>query len=90
MNSVRVAAIFFVACGVLAPLPYILGTFSVYYLIPIGVWSILLIYSSARLITSQLPVAIVRKHERIITMSMILLPLALILEALSKILGGLL
>jgi geranylgeranylglycerol-phosphate geranylgeranyltransferase len=90
MNSVRVAAIFFVACGVLAPLPYILGTFSVYYLIPIGVWSILLIYSSARLITSKLTVANVRKHERIITMSMILLPLALILEALSKIIGGLL
>ena len=32
----------------------------------------------------------VRKYERMVTMSMILLPLALILEALSSLLGGLL
>ncbi len=86
----KIAAIFFVACGVLAPLPFVLGTFSIFYLPLILVWSILLIYSSIRLITSDSTVSNIHKYERLITMSMILLPLALILETLSKALGGLL
>jgi geranylgeranylglycerol-phosphate geranylgeranyltransferase len=90
INSVKVAAVFFVACGVLAPLPFIIGKFTVYYLPLILLWSALLIYSSVRLVTSASTVANVRKYERLITMSMILLPLALILEALSKAIGALL
>ena len=89
-QSAKVAAVFFVACGLLAPLPFIIGEFTVYYLPLIVVWSALLIYSSVRLVTSASTVANVRKYERLITMSMILLPLALILEALSKAIGGLL
>ena len=87
-NSVKVAAVFFVACGLLAPLPYLLGTFTVYYLPLILMWSVLLIYSSVRLVTSSATVSNVKKHERLITMSMILLPLALILQALSAVIGG--
>ena len=90
MNSEKVAAVFFVACGVLAPLPFIIGKFTAYYLPLILLWSVLLIYSSVRLVTSASTVENVRKYERLITMSMILLPLALILEALSKAIGGLL
>jgi geranylgeranylglycerol-phosphate geranylgeranyltransferase len=89
-NTVKVGAFFFTACGVLAPLPYLLGTFSIYYLPFILLWSVLLIYSSIRLITSDTTVANVRKYERLVTMTMMLLPLSLVLEALSTVIGGLL
>jgi geranylgeranylglycerol-phosphate geranylgeranyltransferase len=82
-NAVKTAAVFFVATGVLAPLPYLLRQFTVYYLPLIMVWSILLISSAST-------VQNVRKYERLITMSMMLLPLSLIIEALSPIIGGLL
>ena len=86
-NSAKVAALFFLLTGVLAPLPYFIGKFTVYYLPLILLWSVLLIYASVRLVTSASTVSNVRKYERIVTMSMILLPLALIIEA---IFGGLL
>jgi geranylgeranylglycerol-phosphate geranylgeranyltransferase len=89
-KSVKIAAFFFITTGVLAPLPYALGKFSMYYLPLILLWSILLIYSSVRLVTSTATAENVRKYERLITMSMILLPLSLIIEALSPIIGGLL
>ncbi|NLE05643.1 MAG: UbiA family prenyltransferase, partial [Crenarchaeota archaeon] len=84
-NTARVGAFFFIICGVFAPLPYFIAGFSFYYLVPILLWSALLIYSSVRLITCE-PIAVnVRKYERIVTMSMILLPLALILQAITAI-----
>ena len=89
-NAVKTAAVFFTATGVLAPLPYLLGQFTVYYLPLIIVWSMLLIYSSIRLVTSASSIQNVRKYERLITMSMMLLILSLIVEALSPIIGGLL
>ncbi len=89
-NAVKTAAVFFIATGVLAPLPYFLNQFTVYYLPLMIVWSVLLIYSSIRLIASASTVQNVRKYERMVTMSMMLLPLSLILEALSPIIGGLL
>jgi len=72
----------------LAPLPavpFFAGHFTIYYLPLILLWSVLLIYSAIRLMFSAATVADVRKYERIVTMSMMLLPLALILEA---VLGG--
>jgi len=89
-KSVKIAAFFFITTGVLAPLPYAIGKFTMFYLPLMLLWSILLIYSSVRLVTSTPTVENVRKHERLITMSMILLPLSLIIEALSPIIGGLL
>jgi len=89
LNSAKVAAVFFIATGVLAPLPYFLGNFTPFYLPLILVWSAILIYASIRLMVAVSP-GNVRKYERMVTMSMILLPLALILEALSSLLGGLL
>lgn len=88
INSAKVAAVFFVACGVLAPLPFLIGEFTMYYLPLILLWSLLLIYSSVRLVVSDGTVVNVRKYERLITMSMILLPLSLILEGLSTAIGG--
>ena len=89
-SSAKVAALFFLLTGLLAPLPslpYFTDHFTVYYLPLILLWSVLLIYASIRLATSASTVQNVRKYERIVTMSMILLPLALIIEA---VLGGLL
>jgi geranylgeranylglycerol-phosphate geranylgeranyltransferase len=88
-NAAKVAAVFFIATGVLAPLPYFLGNFTVFYLPFILMWSAILIYASIRIITSASTLAKVRKYERMVTMSMILLPLALIAEALSPVIGGL-
>src|SRR5665648_764081 len=83
-NAAKVGAVFFLLTGLLAPLPslpFIADHFTVYYLPLILLWSVLLIYSSVRLFTSGTTVANIRKYERIVTMSMILLPLALIVEA---------
>jgi geranylgeranylglycerol-phosphate geranylgeranyltransferase len=81
-KSTVTAAIFFSATAVLAPLPYLLGFFSVYYLGLILVWGIILIYASIKLVTSPATTENVKKQERLITRSMMLLILALILEAL--------
>ena len=89
-NAAKVAAVFFIATGVLVPLPYFLGNFTVFYLPLILIWSAILIYASIRIITSASTPAKVLKYERMVTMSMILLPLALIAEALSPVIGGLL
>ena len=86
ISAAKVGALFFLLTGLLAPLPYFIGNFTFYYLPLILLWSVLLIYASIRLVTSSSTVQNVRKYERIVTMSMILLPLALIIEA---VLGGL-
>ena len=88
-NAARIGSVFFIATGFLAPLPFILGKFTAYYLPLILMWSVILVYSSIRLLTLTSTVENIRKYERLITMSMILLPLALILETLSKTIGGL-
>ncbi len=86
-KSAKLGALFFLLTGLLAPLPFLLRYFNVGYLAPILLWSVLLIYSSVRLATVSSTMNNVRKFERIVTMSMILLPLALIIQALSHI-GG--
>jgi len=86
ISAAKVGALFFLLTGLLAPLPYFIGNFTIYYLPLILLWSVLLIYASIRLSTSSSTIQNVRKYERMVTMSMILLPLALIVEA---VLGGL-
>ncbi len=84
-NAAKVGAVFFLLTGIFAPLPslpFITDHFTVYYLPLILLWSILLIYSSVRLITFGTTILNIRKYERIVTMSMMLLPLALIVEAI--------
>jgi geranylgeranylglycerol-phosphate geranylgeranyltransferase len=82
-GSVAIAALFFAVTAILAPLPYFFGLFGVYYVLLIMMWGVLLIYSSARLVTSSPTVENVRKYERLITRSMLLLILSLILEAVA-------
>jgi len=80
-GSVSIAAIFFVITAVLAPLPYLFGFFGRYYVALILSWGILLIYASVRLVTSSPTVENVKRYERLITMSMLLLIFSLIAEA---------
>ncbi|MCL2172045.1 MAG: UbiA family prenyltransferase [Candidatus Bathyarchaeota archaeon] len=98
IGAAKVGALFFMLTGLLAPLPYFIGKiakyvgfanvtgFSIFYLPFILMWSVLLIYSSIRLATAASTIQNVRKYERVVTMSMILLPLALIVEAIVGIL----
>jgi len=81
-GAVSVAAIFFVITAVLAPLPYLLGFFGRYYVFLILSWGILLIYASIRLVAASATVQNVKRYERLVTMSMLLLIFALIAEAL--------
>ena len=89
ISAAKVGGVFFLLTGLLAPLPALPlfpNHFSVYYLPLILVWSVLLIYSAVRLFTSASTVAQIRKYERIVTMSMMLLPLALIVEGIAGVL----
>jgi geranylgeranylglycerol-phosphate geranylgeranyltransferase len=82
-GSVRVAALFFMLTAILSPLPFFLRFFGIYYLSLITIWGVLLFYASVRLITSQSTVENVKRYERLITMSMMLLILSLIIEAVA-------
>jgi geranylgeranylglycerol-phosphate geranylgeranyltransferase len=86
ISAAKVGGVFFLLTGLLAPLPYFIGNFTVYYLPLILLWSVLLIYSAIRLFTSATTIASIRKYERIVTMSMMLLPLALIVEGIAGVL----
>jgi len=86
ISAAKVGGVFFLLTGLLAPLPYFIGGFTVYYLPLILLWSVLLIYSAVNLFTSARTVESIRKYERIVTMSMMLLPLALIVEAIAGVL----
>jgi len=86
-NAAKVGAIFFLLTGLLAPLPALpifTNHFTLYYLPLILTWSALLIYSAINLLISGSTIQNIRKYERIVTMSMILLPLALIVEAIAR------
>ena len=82
-GAVSVAAIFFVITAVLAPLPYFLRYFGQYYVALILAWGILLIYASIRLVATPATIQNVKRYERLITMSMLLLIFSLIAEALA-------
>ncbi len=82
-NSARIAALFFIGCAVFSPLPYLFRIFSEKYLVLMLIWSLMLICCSIRLLKKPLSQEALRKNERIMTMSMIFLPLALIIEVIA-------
>ncbi|MCK5628268.1 UbiA family prenyltransferase [Candidatus Bathyarchaeota archaeon] len=84
-NAAKIAAFSFIITATFSPLPYVIGGFSIYYLAPMLLWSLILYYCSIRLVTLAPTIENIRKYERIVTMSMILLPLSLILEGLAMI-----
>ena len=81
-GSTKIASLSFSITAILAPLPFFLGFFSIYYVILILFWGAILLYSSFKLLTSPTTIENVRKYERLITRSMILLILSLIVEAI--------
>ncbi|MEM1766660.1 MAG: UbiA family prenyltransferase [Candidatus Bathyarchaeia archaeon] len=80
-RSVKIAAQFFIIFAILAPIPFILRIFGVAYLIIISMWSISVLYASISLLRQPL-IDNIKRKERMMTMGMILIPIALIAEVL--------
>ena len=81
-KSVKMATLFFVVCALLTPLPYFFHVFGVGYLMCMLIWSLLILFSSASLLKSSTSLNDIRRNERLMTMAMILIPLALIVEVI--------
>lgn len=79
--AAKVGAVFFLLNVLGSPIPYFVGAVSFAYLIPIIMWDIILVISGISLLKNQ-DIETVKKHERLVTRTMILIPIALILGAL--------
>jgi len=79
--ATKVGAVFFLLNVVGSPVPYLVDAVGWAYLIPIILWDIILVVSGVALLRSQ-DINVVKKHERLVTRTMILIPIALILGAL--------
>jgi geranylgeranylglycerol-phosphate geranylgeranyltransferase len=80
--ATRVGAIFFLLNVIASPIPYLVDAVGYGYLIPIIIWDIILVISSVFLLRKQ-DIEVVKKQERLVTRTMILIPIALILGALT-------
>jgi geranylgeranylglycerol-phosphate geranylgeranyltransferase len=80
--ATRVGAIFFLLNAVASPIPYLVGAVGYGFLIPIVIWSIILVVSGVALLRKP-DIDEVKKQERLVTRTMILIPIALILGALT-------
>ena len=78
--SVKIGALFFLLTIVASPVPYLVEAVNSTYLIPIAIWDCILFYSALSLFKKP-DIQNVKKHERLATMSMILLPLSLVIGA---------
>lgn len=80
--AIKVGAIFFLLNAIGSPIPYLVNAVGYGYLIPILVWNVILVISGTSLLRNQ-DIEILKKHERIVTRTMILIPIALIAGALT-------
>jgi len=80
--ATKVGAIFFLLNVMGSPFPYFLNAVGYVYLIPIIMWDIILAISGFFLLKNQ-ELNIVKKYERLVTRTMILIPIALLLGALT-------
>jgi 4-hydroxybenzoate polyprenyltransferase len=80
--ATRVGAIFFLLNTIASPIPYLVDAVGYAYLIPIIIWDIILVISGFSLLRNQ-NIDVVKKQERLVTMTMILIPIALIAGALT-------
>ena len=80
--ATRIGAIFFLLNTIASPIPYLVGAVGYAYLIPIIIWDIILVISGVVLLRNP-DIEAVKKHERLVTRTMILIPIALILGALT-------
>jgi geranylgeranylglycerol-phosphate geranylgeranyltransferase len=80
--ATKVGAAFFLLNAVASPIPYLVGAVGYAYLIPIIAWDIILVISGVALLRNS-DIEVIKKHERLVTRTMILIPIALILGALT-------
>ena len=80
--ATKVGAIFFLLNVIGSPIPYLVDAVGYAYLIPIVIWDIILVISSVSILRKP-DIEVVKKHERLVTRTMILIPIALILGALT-------
>jgi 4-hydroxybenzoate polyprenyltransferase len=80
--AARVGAAFFLLNAIASPIPFLVEAVGYAYMIPIAVWDIILVVSSVAILRKP-DIDVVKKHERLVTMTMILIPAALILGALT-------
>lgn len=79
-TAVEVGAAFLLLSALCSPFPYVVGAVRVGYLPLIAIWDAAIFYSSISLFRNQ-DISNVKRQERIMTMTMILLPLAMIVGA---------
>jgi 4-hydroxybenzoate polyprenyltransferase len=79
--ATKIGALFFLLNAIASPIPYLVGAVSLWYMIPILVWDVILVLSSV-FIFRKPEIYVVQKNERIVTRTMILIPIALIVGAL--------
>jgi len=80
--AIKVGAVFFLLNAIGSPIPYLVDAVGYGYLIPITIWNIILVVSGVSLLRNQ-DIEVLKKHERIVTRTMILIPIALIAGALT-------
>jgi geranylgeranylglycerol-phosphate geranylgeranyltransferase len=78
--SVETSVVFLLLSALCSPFPYVVGAVKASYLPLIAIWDAAIFYSSFSLLKNQ-DISNVKRQERIMTMSMILLPLAMIAGA---------
>ncbi len=79
--SAKIGALFFFLTIVASPVPYLVEAVNYTYLVPIAMWDCILLYSAFSIFRKP-DVQNVKKQERLVTMSMILLPISLVVGAL--------
>jgi geranylgeranylglycerol-phosphate geranylgeranyltransferase len=79
--ATRLGAILFLLNVVASPIPWLVDAVGYAYMIPILIWDVILVISGVSLLKKP-HIEVVKKHERLVTRTMILIPIALILGAL--------
>jgi 4-hydroxybenzoate polyprenyltransferase len=80
--ATKVGAVFFLFNAIASPIPYLVDAVGYAYLIPIIAWDIILVIAGVALLKNS-DIEVVKKQERLVTRTMILIPIALILGALT-------
>ena len=80
--AIKVGAVFFLLNAIGSPIPYLVDAVGYGYLIPIIIWNIILVVSGVSLLRNQ-DIEVLKKHERLVTRTMVLIPIALIAGALT-------
>jgi 4-hydroxybenzoate polyprenyltransferase len=81
--ATRVGAIFFLLNVIASPIPYLADAVGYAYMIPIIIWDIIVGISAVFLLRKPEDIEVVKKQERLVSRTMMLIPIALILGALT-------